>query len=224
MRILKSSFALFFAAISSIAFAGPTTAPSTQSSSEVTTLDAVQVRYDLALKTVRSQYIHDLHELFHRAMKSENLDQANLINQRIHRAETESKPSNDSPAEPAPPTKAVQVQVHAADEWQSALPVHKGDYLWFSATGQWCMNNTDRANATCDADGLNADGNPTYIQHEGLLMGRIGKHMFFVGKENHFVATEDGPLEFRVNDWNLGDNDGSLSVTIRRRPQQPSDQ
>jgi hypothetical protein len=85
-------------ALSSLAFAAPpTSAPSTQPALSGTTLDDVQAHYDLSLRTARTQYLHDLHELLRRAMKAENLDQANAINDRIHRAEKET-PQNTSAA------------------------------------------------------------------------------------------------------------------------------
>ena len=49
-----------------------------------------------------------------------------------------------------------------------------------------------------------------------ILWARIGERLYYVGRSTRIRVQEDGVLEFRSNDFNLGDNGGELNVQVSK--------
>ncbi len=49
-----------------------------------------------------------------------------------------------------------------------------------------------------------------------ILWARIGYKVYFVGKGTQITAEHDGVLEFRSNDFRLGDNRGAMHVQVTK--------
>jgi hypothetical protein len=171
-------------------------------------LNEAKAKFEAAQRTAATQYVRELQELKRRFLKAENLEEANAVNEAITQAE---RNSGEKPASEAHPRRVV---VQAKDDWQQTISVKKGDVLDIKAAGEWCVNNQMRSICTYHADGLRADGTAEVHGQWSLLMARIGFKIYLVGKECRIVAEQDGVLEFRSNDFNPNDNDGSLAVSI----------
>lgn len=104
--------------------------------------------------------------------------------------------------------------VRADGDWQASVPVRSGQVLRLRAEGEWCMNTRRRNLYTYGPDGLRKDGTAEEHGICALLMARVGPRVLLVGKGSEISIDRDGVLELRSNDFNLPDNDGTMSVSI----------
>ena len=179
-------------------------------SPQVVSLDQVRARYDNAVKAARAQYLRDLNELKRRALKSENLREANAVDEQIRRVASERPPGS-----PLRTRGGTKVTVQANQDWQpSTIAVQKGDVVDVTARGRWVVNHNIPAEATYGPDGLRADGTADFHGQWATLIARIGPKTYWVGKGTQIVAEQDGVLEFRSNDFSVGDNQGAITVTV----------
>jgi len=103
----------------------------------------------------------------------------------------------------------AEVSVPAAnDEWTaSGITVAVNDLVLVRATGRVRLGRL--AGEVGPAGVLGSGHGP------GLLLGKIGSaSMFPVGVQTFVVATQAGPLQFKVRDSRYDDNDGSFSVDV----------
>jgi hypothetical protein len=143
-------------------------------------------------------------------MKAENLEDANAIEEQIHHAQRERPPGASLRTR-----GGTRVNVQANEDWQaSTIAVKKGDVLDVTARGQWVVNDRSPAETTYGPDGLRADGTADFHGQWATLLARIGPRVYLVGKGIQIVAEQDGVLEFRSNDFSLGDNQESITATI----------
>ena len=197
----------------------PTTAPAVHAANQpaaatapmVKSPEAARARYESLVRKAQAEYLTDLKTLQQQATKAGNAKQAKAIDEM-----TTAVQAADFGL-PAPvdfhPTKLA---VAANADWQSVGPVRKGEVIEVRAAGTWCVNVNTREEATCDAAGMQVDGTPVNTQQFAILMARIGNRFYAVDTGTRIVADEDAPLEFRSNDWNTGDNDGAVMVTLSR--------
>lgn len=108
---------------------------------------------------------------------------------------------------------SLKATVKAAGGWQaSGLLVEQGASYDVAAEGTW---RTAKAGAPCAADG-DGDGHGRLVAtvfHDYALGEQIS-----LGGNHTFVAPSDGQLFLRcADDWTqLGDNDGELTISLRR--------
>jgi len=203
---------------------GPATVPTTSDSAPLATkpsavssehevpvassLEQATGRFETALRKAREQYLRDLVELKRNAIKAEDLATANELNGLIDRL-----------GGGAPPKigKVQRVLVRADQDWQrSPVVVRAGDTLRLTATGTWILNDRDPDLTTYGPDGLRRDGTADFHGLWSVLWARIGYKVYYVGKGTLITAEQDGALEFRSNDFSLGDNRGAITVQVTR--------
>ncbi len=211
--LCKRAFPLIcvVAIVASAAAPSATKQPATKATAapiDVRSLSDAKAKYEAARRSATAQYLRELQELKRRFLKAENLDEANAVQQAITEVE---RTSDERTASESRPHRFV---VKAKDDWQQTLPVKKGDVLDIKATGEWCINDQMRSQTTYQPDGLRADGTAEVHGQWAILMARIGFKIYLVGKECRITVPQDGVLEFRSNDFNPTDNDGSLAVSV----------
>jgi hypothetical protein len=179
---------------------------------------ASTARYEAALTAARETYLRELTDALKAAMSSDNLEESNRIDAAIKSINQEQRAAaaRRQLANRRPGERGMTVLVKANAEWQPATRVRKGDVLILSATGTWVVNNAIPATATYGPDGRRPDGTTEVHAQWGLLMARIGTHLYLVGSGATIAAPQDGLLELRVNDFNLTDNQGAINVSLVR--------
>jgi hypothetical protein len=193
----------------------PTSAPTTKPAGWIVAVhnaDDARNHFDVVLRIARIQHVHDLNDLKTRAVKADNLAEANALAGIIAQVEHEQRGKSG----PSKNARFARAAIQAKDDWTRTIPVKKGDVLNITAVGQWCTNNRIPAETTYGPDGLRADGTAEVHGQWSVLIARIGFKGYLVGKEAQIVAPQDGFLEMRSNDCNLEDNTGAINVTIAK--------
>ncbi len=117
--------------------------------------------------------------------------------------------------------------VDAALPWQdsgiyiksgTAIDLNVIGGLWTHALGTWDYNRGDGSTYVC-ADLLPPEScvEPIPEAPQGSLIGKIGDHLFAIGRGTKLTAQQSGNLYLRINDGDNGldDNDGTLIVEVR---------
>ena len=108
------------------------------------------------------------------------------------------------------------VTVVANQEWQdTGFPLERGDRVAFSAIGLWrsgTWGGGPGGSTDVAGNGFLLPGVPAYG-----LVGKVGNHVFFIGRGTTITVEDTGTLELSMNDvpgifW---DNRGSVTVTVR---------
>ena len=121
--------------------------------------------------------------------------------------------------EPAKQPDVILVQVDADKDWQDTgvtLQVNdKFEVKYISGT--WSINPpwgyVDPAGHSFSPH----PQNPMPLARPGELIGKIGQSLFRIGRQELFVARDEGHLYLRMNDDILTDNDGVLRIQITVR-------
>jgi hypothetical protein len=198
----------------------PTTAPATQPTttatapssdpSSATSLEQATGRFESTLRRAREQYLRDLTELKRRALKGDNLAAANELNALIEQLGSGGGGASRT-------GRVTRFTVRANDDWQrSPVLVKAGDVLNVTVHGTWTTNVAAPALTTYFPDGTRPNGSAEAHAMWSILWARVGERLYYVGRGNRIPVREDGVLEFRSNDFNLGDNQGELTVQVSK--------
>ena len=119
---------------------------------------------------------------------------------------------------------AQTVDVHAAGDWRdTGVRIKPGESYEITAKGIWSMGGIC---GNADADGTGTSGLCTIISDPwgisarvSSLVGRIGSsgRPFGVGRFKTLKGNQEGILYLRAYDDLIGDNSGSMTVTIKRQ-------
>jgi len=123
----------------------------------------------------------------------------------------------EPPPEGGAPLEEATVPLSARADWlDTGLYLRKGQAYEVAATGRW----GHRPSSTRGPDGQ--PRHPKHhLPHDGPmahdLIGRVGRHgrPFPVGGQRRLEPAQSGRLYLRMNDDQLGDNWGSLSVRVQ---------
>lgn len=120
-------------------------------------------------------------------------------------------------------------RVDARKEWQqTALRVRKGEHLHIEVIdGTWTQTEGVADYTPGDGGSYICSGAMEAFhcvelipdRPQGMLIGRVGDHLFAIGHSADLVIPADGILALRMNDGDNGlyDNDGVLTVEIQRQ-------
>jgi hypothetical protein len=137
------------------------------------------------------------------ATKAGNLSEANAIDGQIKIATAKVDELNGK----------SQVYVVTADKpWQQVATVEAGDYV-IAAQGKWKWNPT--ASGECGPNGsTNASPGGKNV---GALLVMVGEKQDLAGERATIHVESDGtPISFQMNDPDIGDNQGSLTISITK--------
>ena len=111
------------------------------------------------------------------------------------------------------------INVNPKQAWTSTgVIVRRGDTVAFEASGEIRIGGP--GNPPISPAGIQqvAPGAPLANAPAGALIGRVGNGApFFIGERNTVRMANAGQLFVGVNDGNVGDNEGSFQVTVRRQ-------
>ena len=116
---------------------------------------------------------------------------------------------------------ARTVSVTASGGWQpTGVMVAAGDRVHFTASGSW-MTGVGFSTGPEGAIQPIYFGQPPCPQHTtNCLIGRIERgDVFLIGREAVVNASQSGQIYARCNDYGMGDNSGSLTLTITPKRQ-----
>jgi PA-IL-like protein len=121
----------------------------------------------------------------------------------------------------------TEVQIHANQHWQNVFPlVESGDVIEISAAGQWKFG--DRYEAVSPEGGKGGpSGYRIFREYPlGALVCGIEQGRLFnvpVPSRQLFVVPTGvrGSLDFTINDTDVGNNSGTIGVTVVRRRASP---
>jgi hypothetical protein len=115
----------------------------------------------------------------------------------------------------------AQTQIYAYRGWQSTgIRLEANESAEIRASGEWLYTPGEWHGA----DGHKRYPAPSYYPLPdvpgGVLLGRVGENGYaqWVGTRGNLWASEGGMLYLRINDDLLGDNQGSLEVSIKVIP------
>lgn len=106
-----------------------------------------------------------------------------------------------------------QVYVVAADKpWQQVATVDAGDYV-IAAQGKWKWNPTASGESGPNGSTVSTPGG----KNVGALLIMVGEKQALAGERATIQVESDGtPISFQINDPDMSDNQGSLSVSITK--------
>lgn len=123
---------------------------------------------------------------------------------------------------PAPPAAVPEgsFRVPANQQWTATnTMIRRGDRVLFTAEGELQLSGDTDDKATADGSlkGRKAANAPAPDVLAGALIGRIGNGpAFAIGNQSlPLPMSSDGPLWLGINDDNVADNSGQLTVRVR---------
>lgn len=170
--------------------------------------ETVFLRAQLAALNVLSR---DLQAALDDALKAKKLDEANAIANRQKDVKAEIEKINDKLS------ARTVLQLPATSDWTTAKKVRKGELIKIEAKGSWTWSGSHEPQFFSDGNGTNNKrrGLPIETANMGALIYRIGNGPPAVaGNSISFRAEEDGELQLRINDGELSDNAGELTITV----------
>jgi murein DD-endopeptidase MepM/ murein hydrolase activator NlpD len=120
-------------------------------------------------------------------------------------------------------SKRTRVWINPSRTWtDSGIRVSRGDLIKITAQGTvlWCPPCRNEMTPTVGPKGTRQPYDPDKHRFPlpnagcGALIMRIANQIVAVGESALFLASNDGPLEFMVNDDDLSDNRGAFTLLV----------
>ena len=132
---------------------------------------------------------------------------------------------NGAKAAYALPRQTVAFAAYASAEWSgtvnaqqawvdTGMDLNAGDTLTISANGAW-SNAAGGTAAGPDGFPIPASDGPLSTANLAALIGKVGNAIFSVGSAYNKTSPGTGRLYLQMNDGNLSDNSGTLSVSVK---------
>jgi len=106
-------------------------------------------------------------------------------------------------------------KIYADGGWQPCGVVHKGDKVKIKAYGRWKFSNWRSPVGPEGTSYVFGDSLLEGCPHAALIYTIDRKHGWCYAKTKEFIANEDGPIFFTINDGGYtSDNSGAIDVFV----------